>query len=122
MIILLVCFCGIDRFLSTLDNPDEAMGQILKKASEMGNVAIIAIDTANKLKNHEYDEWYKTYSNEDNGIWLGNGVNDQYLINVNLGLRERDNNCGLAVGYSVNPKRSVEIKVVGLQNTEDGDE
>ena len=98
------------------------MSEILSKAAQLGNVAIIAIDTANKLKNHEYDSWYKAYSNEENGIWLGSGVNDQYLVNINLSLRERNNNCGLAFGYSANPKRSVEIKVVGLRNSEDGEE
>ena len=115
-------FYGLDRFLSSLDSAEEEMEELLSQAASLGTVSIIAIDTPNKLKNHEYDSWYKAYSNEENGIWLGNGVNDQYLINVNLGMRERNNNCGLAFGYSVNPKRSVEIKVVGLQNTEDGDE
>ena len=115
-------FYGLDRFLSTLDNPDTSMSEILEKAAELGNVAIIAIDTPNKLKNHEYDSWYKTYSNEENGIWLGNGINDQYLINVNLSMNERNNNCGLSYGYSVNPKRSAELKVIGLRNAEDGDE
>ena len=115
-------FYGLDRFLSTLEDPDGTMSEILSKAAELGNVAIIAIDTANKLKNHEYDSWYKAYSNEENGIWLGSGVNDQYLVNINLSLRERNNNCGLAFGYSANPKRAVEIKVVGLRNSEDGEE
>ncbi len=112
---------GMDRFISGLEDPDEAMSTLLSKAIELGNVSIICIDTPNKLKNHEYDSWYRSYGSEENGIWIGNGVNDQYLLSVNLGLREKNNNCGPAYGYSVSPKKSVEIKLIGLQTIEDGD-
>ena len=112
---------GLDRFLSTLENAEEKMNAILSAASETGKISIIAMDTSNKLKNHEYDSWYRKYSSEENGIWLGNGINDQYLLNANLPLRERDNNCGMAFAYSINPRRTVEIKVIGMQNSEEGE-
>ena len=111
----------MDRFLSTLENAEEKMNAILSAASETGKISIIAMDTSNKLKNHEYDSWYRKYSSEENGIWLGNGINDQYLLNANLPLRERDNNCGMAFAYSINPRRTVEIKVIGMQNAEEGE-
>ena len=37
-----------------------------------------------KQEEKEYDEWYKNYIIGDSGIWVGNGVDEQYVINVNV--------------------------------------
>ena len=30
----------------------------------------------------EYESWYKSSVNTNDGIWLGNGINDQFSINI----------------------------------------
>ena len=85
---------GIDKFLNDLENGEEDLYETFKKAEELENYSFIIIDNASKLKNHEYDEWYKEYVSGDTGIWIGNGISDQYLINVNTANKEVVNSCG----------------------------
>ena len=64
---------GMDKFLSNIGTsilPD------LQKAEELKNYIFIIADSVFKLKNHEYDDWYKNYITKDTGIWVGNGIND----------------------------------------------
>lgn len=39
-----------------------------------------------KLEVHTYDEWYTNFINQSNGIWVGNGIENQTLINTNFSI------------------------------------
>ena len=92
---------------------------MLKKAEEKENCKFILIENASKLKNHEYDEWYKKYVQGDTGIWIGNGVDDQYLIRLNTIGNEIIKNCGSSFGYVINQSEPTMIKLLGIR--EDGE-
>ena len=51
----------------------------------------IIAENSVRLKNHEYDIWYKNNITGDNGIWIGNGISDQYLIDVNSSNKDIEN-------------------------------
>ena len=65
--------------------------------------------------NHEYDEWYKEYVSGDTGIWIGNGISDQYLINVNTANKEVINSCGDSFGYVIKQEEPYLIKLLGMK-------
>ena len=85
--------------------------RLFKKAEELENYSFVIIDNASKLKNHEYDEWYKEYVSGDTGIWIGNGISDQYLINVNTANKEVINSCGDSFGYVIKQEEPYLIKL-----------
>lgn len=84
---------GIDKMLSDLEEGESELLQIIQKAENLETYNFIIVESATRLKNHEYDEWYKEYIPGDTGIWVGNGVDDQYLITVNSIGRTLINNC-----------------------------
>ena len=92
----------------------------MSKAEELENYNFIIIDNFNKLKNRQYDEWYKKYILGDSGIWVGNGINDQYLINTNCNRNDLINNCGNSFGYVIENERPILIKLLGM--IDEGDE
>lgn len=116
---VLCLIIGIDKFINDFDdvtnNLDLTFSATLKKAEEHGNCNFILVDTANKLKNHEYDEWFKNFATKDNGIWVGNGVDNQYLININSDRKEIVNNCGRSFGYAVNQGVAKLIKLIKMK-------
>ena len=111
---------GIDKFLTLYEDMENHFDTKLKEIETIGNAYFIIVENVNKLKNHEYEDWYKDFIAKDNGIWVGNGINNQYLITVNSDRREVDNNCGSNYGYSIREGMVSLIKLLEMKN--DGDE
>ena len=107
---------GIDKFLASIETSILAD---LKKAEELKNYTFIVVDSVFKLKNHEYDDWYKAYITKDSGIWVGNGVSDQYLIRLNSSNRNLVNNCGDSFGYVIKQEEGMLIKLIGMKDAGD---
>ena len=112
---VLVIIIGIDKFLNDLENGEEEFYEMLKKAEELGNYNFIIVDNATRFKNHEYDEWYKEYISGDTGIWVGRGISDQFLININSSNNDIQNNCGKSFGYVIKQGEPDLIKLLGMK-------
>jgi len=111
---------GLDKFINDIDNGESSFYDMLRKAEELKNYNFIIVDNFIKLKNREYDEWYKNYVTRDSGIWIGNGITDQYLINVNMGDRNLINKCGDSFGHIIKREEATIVKLIGMKD--DGDE
>ena len=111
---------GLDKFLSDYEEEEEFF-ELFKAAEEMENCNFILIDNTNKLKNHEYDEWYKEYIAKDNGIYVGNGMEDQYLLDVSE-RKDVVNNCGKSYGYVIKQGNPIMIKLLGMKDEVEEDE
>lgn len=123
----IVCvIIGIDKFVNEFDDINNnfyyTFNSTLKRAEELGNCKYIIIDNANKLKNHEYDEWYKNFVTKDNGIWVGNGIDNQYLITITSERRLIVNNCGDSFGYAINQGIATLIKLIEMKEKGEEDE
>ena len=107
---------GVDKFVSEIENE---FYQMLSHAQESEKYSFILVENINRLKNHEYDEWYKNFLTGDTGIYVGNGIDDQYTIIINdrQGLI---NNCGRSFGYVIRQGIPTMIKLLGMK--ENGDE
>ena len=107
---------GIDKFIL---NIEKEFNSDLKKADEAENYTFIIVDSVFKLKNHEFDDWYKNYISKDRGIWVGNGINDQYLVRLNSSNKNIINNCGDSFGYIINQEEATMIKLLGIKELGD---
>lgn len=110
---------GVDKFISNIDNEASGFFEILKRAHLLKNYNIILAESITKLKKHTYDEWYKNYISGDSGIWIGNGITDQYTIVVNLKDKNIINRCGDSFGYIIKRENVDMIKLLGIK--ENGD-
>ena len=108
---------GVNKFLNSIDQVQ--FKQTLDKAVENGNSTFIIVDNANKLKDHSFDEWYKEYISEDTGIWVGNGFDSQYLINITADRRQIKDNCGRDFGYVADEDGYTLIKLLGMKKAGD---
>ena len=107
---------GIDKFIDAIE---EEFDEVLEMAEKLGNYNFVIIDGFSKIKNREYDEWYKKYLTGDSGIWVGNGISDQYLISIDND-ENIVNNCGNSFGYLIEQEQAQMIKLLGMK--EKGDE
>lgn len=120
---ILCIIIGVDKFVNDFDNMDnnfcETFYSTLRKTEENEKCNYILVENVNKLKNSEYDEWYKSYVSNENGIWVGNGVEDQYLISLNTSGKDIINNCGDSFGYVINQGKPTLIKLLGMKEKGD---
>ena len=118
----IVCIIiGLDKFISSLEGSETEFKEMIEKVEDNPNTTFIIVENVTKIKNHEYDEWYKEYLSKDDGIWVGNGIEDQYVIGLNSS-RNLINYCGESFGYIVNNGQETMIKLLGIKDKGDNDE
>jgi len=72
---------GLDKFLGKLDDEHKTkFKEILTHNKEMLKINFIFIDIPGNFKKYEYEEWYKNNIDPNNGIWVGDGVTQQYVL------------------------------------------
>ena len=114
--------CVIIGIEKLINNANINLNEKLSEVKESNNCNFIIIEDANILKRYEYEAWYKDYVSKDNGIWVGNGIQGQYLINVNSDRRQKiSDNCGKSFGYAVKQGKASMIKLLGMKE-DDGEE
>ena len=118
-----VCFIiGLDKFINDSSVGESNFYELLKKAEQLKNYSFIVVDNFNKIKGHEYNDWYKNYVPGDCGIWIGNGIGNQYLIKVNTGYNSTINNCGNSFGYVIKQEDATMVKLLGMKDKGEDDE
>ena len=112
---------GLDKFCNKFELSSDFYDS-LKRLEERKNSNVIIVDNVTKIKNHEYDEWFKNYISKDNAIWVGNGINNQYLITINSDRRQAVNNCGPSYGYVIKQGEAYMAKLLGMKDSGDDNE
>lgn len=93
---------GLKRLLSALSDDGAAkLKELLEKGSAVYKVSFILIDTAQSLSAFSYEPWYKTYLGCDEGLWLGGGFTDQYVIKARKVTPELFTDPDEGYGYTV---------------------
>ncbi len=113
---------GLDRFLTDIQGGEQKFNEIIKKAEDNGNCEFIIVDNYAKLKMHEFKSWYKQYIFKDTGIWIGKGISDQYVINIDVARNKLKNNCGDSFGYVIKQGNPVLVKLIGIEDREEENE
>lgn len=86
----LICLIiGIDQFKLGLNNENKnEFNNMFLKANKLGIIKFIIIDSIDKIKKNEFESWYKECVTNNYGIWVGNGINDQFSIKINQKIPE----------------------------------
>jgi S-DNA-T family DNA segregation ATPase FtsK/SpoIIIE len=75
---------GLDSFKNKLNDENKLKFEdIFNNAKDLGVINYILVDSINKIKKNELETWYKNSVNTSEGIWIGNGINDQFSIKLN---------------------------------------
>lgn len=80
---------GINTFKSRLNADNQAnFDKIFNYISEMDNINYIFVDTIDKFKKLTFDNWFKDNVDGNNGIYIGDGINEQIIINTSKRIPE----------------------------------
>ena len=80
---------GIEALKNRLsDDNKKKLEDLFITSKDLGTICFIIVDSVDKIKKNEYENWYKNCVDSNNGIWLGNGIADQYVIKTNQRIEE----------------------------------
>ena len=119
---LIYIIIGMDTFINNLGMDKESFTKSLDVAQKCSNCNFIIVDTANKIKAHQLDSWYRNFVNNGNGIYIGNGFDSQFVISYEADRREINSKCGNSFGYVVKRNKPILIKLLGIEEKRDEDE
>ena len=101
---------GLTSFKNKLsaDNQNK-MAELFSNPSGLNLINFICVDTVDKLKKFNYDNWFKDNISANDGIYLGNGLADQMLINVSKRIPEMKEDVPYNFGFVI--KRGIPVYV-----------
>lgn len=116
-----VCLIGgIDKFSAKL-SPDnkKLFGKMFELGKELGKYCFVMADSVDKFKKIEYDDWYRNTVNNNRGIWIGDGIANQFAIKLTKTSKELYDEVGNRFGYVVERGMPVLIKLLEKGNGDD---
>ena len=94
------------------EKENEKLALVLEKGSSKLNVRIIIAESAKCIASYNFEKWYKTNISQTDGIWIGNGITDQYYLKLTKTTSEMTQEISNQYGYSVKAGKAVKVKLI----------
>ena len=93
---------GLDAFLLKLSpEAKNKYNTLIEIANMIQTIKFIFFDTIDIFKKIEYDNWYKAIVKNNQGLWIGNGISEQYTLKISKITRELQADLETGFGYVV---------------------
>ncbi len=80
----LIFINGIKAFSSYLTGQSpEMFGLVMLKGETQYNIHFVVLDEVRNIKSFQMTDWYKEKISGSDGIWIGGGIRNQYVLNSN---------------------------------------
>ena len=79
---------GIKSLLEKLMDEDKTkLTTMLEEAVKLKNIKFIIVDRIDDIKQLNYEDWFKQSIDLAEGIWIGNGISNQFTLKVTTASR-----------------------------------
>lgn len=107
-----IVVCGIERLFTMLsEDGRDKLKVFLEKGQSEYRVHFIIADEAKQLSAYAAEGWYRKNVNNANGLWIGDGVAEQYTIKLAQHSSSLYQEIGDSFGYVICRGKLVLIKV-----------
>ena len=94
------------------DEANEKLSLILEKGSSEYRITVIIADQSKAISSVSFEKWYKTKVSPSDGIWVGNGITEQYQMKANKTTAEMHDDITAEFGFSLIRGRAVKVKLL----------
>lgn len=100
--------------LNTRLSPDSKnkLNVLLEKGDRAYNVNIVISDSVSNISSVAYESWFKTQVSLSDGIWIGNGISDQYQLKISKMGSDLYQEVGDSFGYTIVKGKAKLIKLL----------
>lgn len=104
---------GFKRLVEQLtDDGKEKLSILLAKAENFYKLHFVIAEAVSSISSFSYDEWYKRHVNGSEGLWIGDGIADQYTLKISKVTNELYEEIGSDYGYSVIRNKPTLLKLL----------
>jgi len=88
----IVCvIIGAEKFVTSLAGEEKDLfNNIIEKSKSNNKIHFILIDGSNNIRKLEYEPWYKETVDSSEGLWIGDGFSEQYIIKSTRNIRTQE--------------------------------
>lgn len=94
------------------DEANEKLSLILEKGTSEYKITVIIADQSKAMSSVSFEKWYKTKVSPSDGIWVGNGITEQYQMKANKTTAEMHDDITAEFGFSLIRGRAVKVKLL----------
>ena len=111
---------GVKRFIEQLSQDGkEKLNVLLSKAESFYKLHFVFAESVSSMSSYTYDEWYKTNIKGSEGLWIGDGIADQYTLKLSKVTSELYEEIGVEYGFSVVRNRQTLVKLLSSEINEE---
>ena len=104
---------GVNALMGKLSSIEKGkFQQFITECKTRNNFKYIIIDTIDVLKSISFETWYKGNSDASEGIWLGNGIANQFTLKVTTNSRVLRADVEPGFGYCIQKGKANLIKLM----------
>ena len=101
---VVIVFYNFDKYISKITDK-KIFTTMLDTAKTGENISVIMIEEYLKIKNYQFEEWFKNLFSINEGLWIGRGIGEQSLFRTSSVTKEMmqdyKNNMGFLINDSV---------------------
>ena len=112
---------GIGKLNTKLKEKGKELKQLLATAENSKKYSFIFVENPTIIKGMAFEEWYKLYAIGSAGIWVGDGVNEQYTMSFNIDRRILSQKYGSTFGYVTKKNKANLIKLLEMEEGEENE-
>lgn len=101
------------------DQGKEKLALILEKGTKEYNINIVIAEQVKNISSVSFEKWYKANVSPSDGLWIGNGITEQYQMKANKTTSEMHEDITPEFGYSLIKGKCVKLKL--LNNRVEGE-
>jgi S-DNA-T family DNA segregation ATPase FtsK/SpoIIIE len=109
-----ICFLiNINAMLGKLSAIEKGkFTTLINDSKKNGNIKYIIVDTIDVIKSINFEPWYKSNVDMSEGIWLGNGIGNQFTLKVTTNSRVLRAEVAPSFGYVIKKGKASLIKLM----------
>lgn len=98
----LILIIGLESFLSKVELSYKAdLKKLFNEAKKSNKIKFILFENDIIFKKYAYEDWYRNNVINNNGIWIGNGITEQFTIKISKIERSLYQDIGNKFGYVI---------------------
>ena len=104
---------GINTLLNNISDEEKVkLTNIISDSVALSTFKFVVIDVIDNIKSANYEDWFKGKFDLSEGIWMGNGIADQFTLRVTTSFRELKEEIESPFGYVIVKGKATQVKLI----------